>query len=438
VDIPSSINGVPVTSIGASAFQNCSGLTSITIPSSVTNIGAYAFDSCTNLTGITVDESNPVYSSLDGVLFNKDKTVLIQCPGGKTGAYTIPDSVTNIGSAAFSSCIRLTSVTIGSGVISIGNGIFYNCVSLTSVTIPGSVASIGIRAFDSCTNLEGVYFLGHAPSLGSNVFYGDNKATVYYLPETGIWEATFGGRPAVLLPYTYTTTDGAISITGYTGSGGAVTIPDSINGLPVTGIADWAFSDCTNLTSITIPASNISIGNWAFAGCINLTGVYFLGNAPSLGLNVFSGDDYATVYRVSEATDWPVVPATWGTRPTALWQPDSDTDGIPDAWEKQYFGSSTGANPDTVCSNGVNTLRHAYIAGLNPNDPQSAFLTSILPGRILQWNAVSGRVYSVYWTTNLLSGFQCLESNIPWTRGSFTNPTTVPCGYYKIDVRMEE
>jgi hypothetical protein len=120
---------------------------------------------------------------------------------------------------------------------------------------------------------------------------------------------------------------------------------------------------------------------------------------------------------------------------------DTDGDGIPDWWEQQYYGGATNANPNTVCSNGINTVRQAYIAGLNPTDPQSQLLISdfqaLTAGKVLGWNAVSGRVYSVYWTSNLLNSFQCLESNIPWTRGSFTNQTSVPCGYYKLGVQLE-
>jgi formylglycine-generating enzyme required for sulfatase activity len=117
---------------------------------------------------------------------------------------------------------------------------------------------------------------------------------------------------------------------------------------------------------------------------------------------------------------------------------DSDDDGLPDSWEIQHFGSIDKADPDAVCSNGVNKIRDAYIAGLDPTDSQSAFMTSILSGRILQWSAISGRVYNVHWTTNLLTtGFQCLESNIPWTQGEFTNLPAAPCGYYKIDVRLD-
>jgi len=120
---------------------------------------------------------------------------------------------------------------------------------------------------------------------------------------------------------------------------------------------------------------------------------------------------------------------------------DGDGNGLPDWWERQYFGG-TGVNPDVICSNGINTVRQTYIAGLNPNDPQSRLLISdfrsLAAGKTLGWSAVSGRVYSVWWTTNLMTNFQCLESNIFWPQGSYTNPSTIPSGYYKIDVRMEE
>ena len=94
-----------------------------------------------------MDALNSVYSSVDGVLFNKNQTTLIQCPGGKAGSYTIPNSVTSIGDCAFVDCTSLTSVTIPNSVTSIGDEAFSGCTSLTNVTIPNSVTSIGDEAF---------------------------------------------------------------------------------------------------------------------------------------------------------------------------------------------------------------------------------------------------------------------------------------------------
>ena len=129
-----------VTSIGGSAFYDCRSLTSVTIPDSVTSIGDGAFASCTSLTGIWVAEGNNDYSSdASGVLFNKDKITLVQCPG-TFREYTIPDSVTSIGNGAFLGCRSLTSVTIPDSVTSIGESAFYDCSSLTDVYYAGSEA----------------------------------------------------------------------------------------------------------------------------------------------------------------------------------------------------------------------------------------------------------------------------------------------------------
>ena len=174
VNIPSEIDGKPVTSIGYCAFTgltsveisdsvtsigryafwNCTHLTSVEIPNSVTSIGDHAFRNCSSLTDINVDSNNADYSSMDGVLFNKDKTELICYPIGKTNtSYTIPNSVTSIGDCAFRNCTSLTSVTIPDSVTSIGYFAFEGCTSLTSVTIPDSVTIIGSLAFSRCTSL---------------------------------------------------------------------------------------------------------------------------------------------------------------------------------------------------------------------------------------------------------------------------------------------
>ena len=121
-----------ITSIGDFAFENCSGLTSITIPDSVTSIGDHAFYNCSSLTSITVSENNKYFSSLNGVLFNKDKTELVTyLIGNERTEYAIPDSVTSIGDRAFYKCSSLTSIIIPDSVTSIGDHAFYNCSSLT-------------------------------------------------------------------------------------------------------------------------------------------------------------------------------------------------------------------------------------------------------------------------------------------------------------------
>ena len=130
-----------VISIGDAAFYDCTALTSVTIPNSVSSIGYGVFYHCIALKTIDVSADNNYYCSIDGVLFNKSKTILIEYPGGKQGDYTIPNSVTDIG-YAFSYCIALTSVTIPNSVTTIGNSAFNNCSSLTSVTIPNSITSI--------------------------------------------------------------------------------------------------------------------------------------------------------------------------------------------------------------------------------------------------------------------------------------------------------
>ena len=125
-----------VTSIGRYAFSDCDSLTSITIPESVTSIGLVAFEGCHSLTSINVDENNKNYSSQDGVLFNKGKTELIQYPAGnERTSYGIPNSVTSIGDDAFSYCDSLTNITIPDSVTSIGGNAFYSCDSLTSITV---------------------------------------------------------------------------------------------------------------------------------------------------------------------------------------------------------------------------------------------------------------------------------------------------------------
>jgi hypothetical protein len=305
VTIPSTIDSLPVTSIRYSAFSGCTSLTSVTIPDSVRSIGEYAFSGCTSLTSVTIGNSvrgigdsafsgctslnaitvealNSVYSSVDGVLFNKSQTKLIRYAGGKAGSYTIPNSVTSIGVQAFADCTSLTSVTIPNSVISIGDGVFSGCTRLASVTIPNSVRSIGEYAFYGCTGLASVTIPSSVTSIGGtalsgcaslstitvealNSFYSSVDGVLFNKSQTTLIQ--YPARKAGNYTIPNSVTSFGFAFVGCT-SLSSVTIPNR-----VISIEDSAFSDCTSLASVTIPSSITRIGESAFYGCTSLSAI---------------------------------------------------------------------------------------------------------------------------------------------------------------------
>ena len=178
VTIPSTIDRYKVTGIGWCAFSGCTGLKSITIPSSVTEIGENAFRGCKGLTSITADKNNKNYTSVNGVLFNKNKTEILAYPNAKSSSYVIPSSVTEIGSAAFYDCTGLKSVTIPSSVKEIGIDAFSGCTGLKSVTISNGVTNIESWAFYGCTGLKSVTIPSSVAEICGSAFgyYYDNNS----------------------------------------------------------------------------------------------------------------------------------------------------------------------------------------------------------------------------------------------------------------------
>ena len=250
INIPSS-----VTSIGNWAFSDCSALTSINIPSSVTSIGPSPFSGCSSLTAFTVDANNPNYCADGCMLFNKEKTTLI-CASGSQKTYNIPSSVTSIGWYAFSDCRSLTSINIPSSVTSIGEYAFSGCSSLPSINIPYSVTSIGGRAFASCSSLTSINIPSSMTSIEWSTFEGCSSLTSINIPSS----VTSIDLQAFM---------GCSSLT-------SINIPSS-----VTSIGQSAFNGCSSLTSINIPSSVTSIGEWAFKDCSSLTAFTVDANNPN-------------------------------------------------------------------------------------------------------------------------------------------------------------
>ena len=344
-----------VTSIGDRVFSYCTSLTSVTIPDSVTSIGDRVFSYCTSLTGIWVAEGNSHYSSdASGVLFNKDKTTLVQCPGA-FAAYTIPDSVTSIGRYAFYGCTSLTSVTIPGSVTSIGVYAFDSCASLISVTIPDGVTSIGDSAFDYCTSLTSVTIPGSVTSIGDSVFYHCTSLASVTIPDsvTSIGRYAFAyckSLTSVAIP------DGVTSIgekafsqcTSLT----SVAIPDS-----VTSIGERAFYECTSLTSVTIPDSVTSIGDSVFYHCTSLTSVTIPDSVTSIGDYAFSGCTSLTSVTIPDSVT-SIGEGTFEdcTSLTSVTIPDSET-SIGD-YAFSYCTSLTSVTiPDGVTSIGCAAFR---------------------------------------------------------------------------------
>jgi len=251
VNIPPRIQNLPVIGIGDYAFSSCKNIAIITIPDSVISIGDGVFSGCERLTVINVASGNSAYTAENGVLYNKNKTLLHTCPKWKE-TFIIPESVTSIGKYAFSDCSYLISITIPDSVTNIGNYAFMGCRDLTSVTIPDSVISIGGSVFFGCVRLAAI-----------NVASANNA----YISENGI----LYNKNKTLL-HTYPARQTADSFI----------IPDS-----VTVIGEGAFFLCESLISITIPDSVTDIGNSSFSGCFNLTNVTIGNNVTSIGRNAF-------------------------------------------------------------------------------------------------------------------------------------------------------
>lgn len=302
VTVPETLDGYSVTGIGDDAFFMCTSLTVITLPEGLTSIGNFAFFYCESLTGITLPDSvvemginpflacekltniwvspdNPVFATIDGVLFHKAEKKLVcypcafiakeyQVPKGisSIGVYafadcsaltdiTLPEGVNSIEDYAFTYCSALTSITLPEELISIGDSAFTDCGSLTGITLPEGLTSIGHDAFSSCTSLTEITLPDSVVEMGINPFANCGKLTdIRVSPEQPVFVTIDGvlfnktEEKLVCYPCAFTATE--------------YQVPDGI-----CTIGNGAFSGCTSLTSITLPESLSSIGAYAFHGC---------------------------------------------------------------------------------------------------------------------------------------------------------------------------
>jgi hypothetical protein len=298
-----------------------------------------------------VDSQNASFSSLDGVLFDKNLNTLLQCPGGKAGSYAIPEGVTNIGDFGFYACTNLTSIIFPNGVKAIGYSAFYFCSGLTNVTIPDNIISIGDYAFNRCINLTAALLGSNLNSIGEGAFYQCFSLSGVAIPDgvanigdyafnycisltnviipssvTNIGKAAF--NPCYSLTAInvnpsnplYCSVDGILftrdktTLIQYPGAkAGNYVIPDS-----VICVGADAFLFCTNLTSVIVPAGVTNVGAQAFLYTYGLKGVYYRGNAPTSGYYalLFYGNTNVTIYYLPGTSGWG---STFGDRPTAFW-----------------------------------------------------------------------------------------------------------------------
>ena len=279
VNIPKSIDGMPVTEINASliantgfcnsdllkrviipdgvrriamySFSYSKSLESVTIPASVTEIHPSAFNRSNSLVSINVDDNNPAYADIDGVLFSKDKTKLIWFPVGKSSeaesAYTVPGGVTTIGIGAFSGCF-LNKIVLPDSVTDIGSRAFDGCSKLKDVMLPAGLESISRSVFEGCASLQAIYIPESVTEIGNEAFKGCVSLQDFPVP-VGVGQIRFSAF------------EGCTSLTRFT-------IPNGVK-----KIENKTFLNCTSLTSISIPESTTKIDLSAFSGCDSLVNI---------------------------------------------------------------------------------------------------------------------------------------------------------------------
>lgn len=277
VNIPQSIGGKTVTEIGSSAFKGCTSIKSIFIPKSVRTINGNAFIGCTNLQSFKTDQNNSYYTTVNGVLFSKNKTVLKLYPNGRSGAYTVPAGVTLIDKYAFSECNKLTAVTIPASVKTIEFNALAYCLGLKKLTLNKGLTTLKIAAFNGCKNLEAINLPESVTTIEKYAFSSCKTLKSIVIPQK-VTELNFS------------LFEGCTSLN-------SVQLPDGI-----TKVYSNVFDHCSSLTGVTLPKSVKIIYGMAFCCCENLRSVTILSNNAKIDKIAFKDCPNLTIYASKGST----------------------------------------------------------------------------------------------------------------------------------------
>lgn len=328
-----------VTRIADSAFSDCTNLKKLTLPDGITDVGDNSFHGCENLTDVTLP-AEQVYNipknNLTTVVINGG-TSLPSIGGLNYGkkliSVTIADSVTSIGSSAFTGCESLTTIRLPSGITEIPAYAFSDCINLKSITIPESVTKIGDGAFFGCINLNNLTIPDNIKEIGERAFYNCKKFTSITIPNevSEIAYNAFGGcdnitsvtAPAFALSSISKNSLSTVVITGGEEIPAAafygcqtlkeVTLPDSIK-----RIGCEAFYGCTNLKSITLPQNLTAIEDHAFYECSSLTSITLPDSVTSIGKCAFFGCTRLSKVVFQNTSGWSCIEYSWQTKPTTI------------------------------------------------------------------------------------------------------------------------
>ena len=317
IEIPDS-----VTTIGDNSFKDCTELETVTIGKGCTSVTASAFTADFNLVKFDVSEDNENYTSVDGVLYNKEKTAVVCYPKSLSGEYVIPDTVTSIEKAAFKNCNKLTKITIGSGVETVNpyafnqcnllatvvfkdsntankkicEGAFYYCGSLTEVDFGNAVTSIGDYAFTVCSKIKSLEFPDSLTSIGQFAFspYTDRTGGTY--KESNLESVKFGTGLKTIGNYAFYddrkivklefTGDKLTSIGSYAFYDDFALEELSLSGNNAT-IGDYAFYNCSKLKTLNLKSGIKSIGSYAFRDCTVLDDIKLCSELETIGAYAF-------------------------------------------------------------------------------------------------------------------------------------------------------